>query len=62
MERGEDPDDDDRGPGRAGPLAAVMILIALAVAGFWLVSVLRQQSAIGDCLLARRSNCDALVR
>lgn len=56
------PDRDDDEPSRAGPIAAVLLLIGLAFAGLWLASVLRRQGAVEDCVMARRADCDALVR
>lgn len=58
----EPPEDEDPEDRRTRTLLGVIVLILIVGAGLWLASVLRQQSAIGDCLLARRTNCDALLR
>lgn len=43
-------------------LAGVAITLLLLVLGLFLVRELHAQSAIQDCLMAGRSNCDQLVR
>ena len=53
-------EDDDRNR-QTKALAGLAIVLALAVGGFFLFQHLRRESAIEDCLLAGRSNCDALV-
>jgi hypothetical protein len=57
----EDHDPDREGPSRNATLAAVVLLVLLGLAGYWLATVLRQQGRIEDCVLARRANCNALV-
>ena len=42
-------------------LAALATLLLLLVAGLSLVRVLHHEALIETCLLAGRSNCDALV-
>lgn len=42
-------------------LVGVVIILVLLVSGLFLVQHLRQASAVGDCLLAGRRNCDLLV-
>lgn len=43
-------------------LAGVAIVLLLLVLGLFLVRELHAQSAIEDCLMAGRSNCDQLVQ
>jgi len=43
-------------------LAGVAITLLLLVLGLFLVRALHTQSAIEDCLMAGRSNCDQLVQ
>ena len=42
-------------------LAALALLLALALGGLLLYRGLRHEGAIEDCLLAGRTNCDALA-
>lgn len=42
-------------------LAAFALILALAFAGVYLIIHLRAVGKIEDCLLAQRSNCDALI-
>lgn len=42
-------------------LAGFALILVLALLGFYLVVHLRTVGKIEDCLLAQRSNCDALV-
>ena len=42
-------------------LAAMAVILALIVIGLFLVHTLRTATAIEDCLLAGRRNCDKLV-
>jgi hypothetical protein len=42
-------------------LAGFVLILALAIVGFYLVIHLRAVGRIEDCLLAQRSNCDALL-
>jgi hypothetical protein len=42
-------------------LAGLAFLLALAIFGFYLVVHLQKIGKIEDCLLAQRSNCDALL-
>ncbi len=43
-------------------LAGVAVTLLLLVLGLFLVRALHNQSAIGDCLMSGRSNCDRLVQ
>ncbi len=59
--RQADDDDDDEDSGRqTRALAALALVLAIAVVGFLLVQYLKQASEVEDCLLAHRSNCDAV--
>ena len=42
-------------------LAGLALILALALIGFYLIIQLRAVAGIEDCLLAQRSNCDALI-
>jgi hypothetical protein len=42
-------------------LAAFVLILALAIVGFYLIIHLRAVGKVEDCLLARHSNCDALI-
>ena len=42
-------------------LAALAFALLLVVVGLFLVKALHEKSAIENCLMAGRSNCDALV-
>lgn len=42
-------------------LAGLAFLLALALIGFYLIVQLQKVGRVEDCLLAQRSNCDALV-
>jgi hypothetical protein len=46
---------------RTVALAGLAVTLALLVASFYLVMRLHKVSAIEDCLLAGRRNCDLLV-
>jgi hypothetical protein len=43
-------------------LASMALVLALALVGSYLVASLRKEGQIEDCLLARRTNCDALLQ
>ena len=51
-------DDDDR---KTAGLAGLCVLLALVVAGLFLVKHLHAVSAIEDCLLTGRTNCEKVV-
>lgn len=51
-------DEQDR---QTSALLGLALTLALVVAGLFLVQHLHKVSAIEDCLLAGRSNCDVLV-
>jgi hypothetical protein len=56
----EDPDAADANRQTAS-LAGVAITLLLLVVGLYLVRTLHAESAIEDCLMAGRRNCDMLV-
>lgn len=43
-------------------LAAIAVILLLMVAGLYLTKTLRRSTAIEDCMMAGRSNCDRLVQ
>ena len=53
--------DDDDGSRQTRTLAALALVLALAVGAFFLVQQLRREGSIEDCLMAGRSNCNALT-
>lgn len=53
-----DKDDSER---QTRSLAGLAVVLALAVAALFLVQHLRREGQIEDCLMAGRSNCDALI-
>lgn len=44
-------------PSRKGPMIALLVIVALVLAGMWLQQHLRATSIMEDCLLAGRKNC-----
>ena len=60
--RMQDGDDQEAANRQTASLAGVAITLLLLVLGLYLVRALHSQSAIGDCLMAGRSNCDRLVQ
>ncbi len=54
--------DDEDNNRRTGALIGLAIALALIVAGLFLVQYFRHQTAIEDCLLAHRTDCDTLTR
>lgn len=46
---------------RTASLVGIVIILLLLVGGLFLVHRLRSSTAIEDCLMAGRRNCDALV-
>jgi hypothetical protein len=49
--------DDDADQRRSAALIGLIIILALAIAGVWLVRELREKSALEDCLMSGRTNC-----
>jgi hypothetical protein len=58
MRRRSDDDDDAR---QTRGLMALALVLSLALAASYLVERLRKEGQIEDCLLAQRTNCDALL-
>ena len=42
---------------RSRALAAIVLVVALLVGGFWLMQHLRASAALQDCVMAGRTNC-----
>jgi len=51
---------DDGGGNRRGALIGLVITALLVVAGYYLMTVLRHQGQVEDCLMSGRSNCAPL--
>jgi len=49
--------DDDGGGNRRGALIGLVITALLVLAGYYLMTVLRRQGQMEDCLMSGRSNC-----
>jgi len=49
--------DDEADQRRSAELIGLIIIIALAIAGVWLVRELREKSQLEDCLMSGRTNC-----
>ena len=52
--------DDDGGGSRRGALIGLVVTALLVVAGYYLMTVLRHQGQMEDCLMSGRSNCAPL--
>ena len=53
-------DEQDDGPepeSRRPAVIGLLVVLALAVAGYFLVTVLRQNANLEDCLMSGRKNC-----
>lgn len=48
---------DSEGPNRRGLMVAVVAIVLLVLAGWWISSALRQNAAVQDCVMQGRSNC-----
>jgi hypothetical protein len=57
MDRRSEDGDDEAGQRRSAALIGLIIILALAIAGVWLVRELREKSRLEDCLMAGRHNC-----
>jgi hypothetical protein len=54
----QDPNDrNDEGGNRRGALIGLVVTALLVVAGYYLMTVLRHQGQMEDCLMSGRSNC-----
>ena len=52
--------DDDGGGNRRGALIGLAVTAVLVIAGYYLMTVLRDQGKMEDCLMSGRSNCAPL--
>jgi hypothetical protein len=53
-----DPNDQDDGDGnRRGALIGLVITALLVIAGYYLMTVMRHEGQVEDCLMSGRSNC-----
>jgi hypothetical protein len=56
--RDDSPQDQDRGlDSRRPALIGLVVVLALVVAGYFLVTALRQNANLEDCLMSGRRNC-----
>jgi hypothetical protein len=55
-----EPDDDDGGGSRRGALIGLAIAAVLVIAGYYLMTALRNQGNMEDCLMSGRTNCAPL--
>ena len=53
-------DHDDGGGNRRGAVIGLIITALLVIAGYYLMTVLRDQGKMEDCLMSGRSNCAPL--
>ena len=53
--------DQDAADRRTTSLAGLAVIIAILVVSMWLTKQLQRKSAIENCLMAGRINCDMLV-
>jgi len=49
--------EDEADQRRSAALIGLIIILALAIAGVWLVRELREKSRLEDCLMSGRHNC-----
>jgi hypothetical protein len=50
-------DPEGEAPHRRGALVAIVVILLLGVAGWWISARLRQASSIQDCVMQGRRNC-----
>jgi len=53
-------DDDDGGGSRRAALAGLVATLLIVVAGYYLLTALRDQGKVEDCLMSGRTNCAPL--
>jgi hypothetical protein len=51
---------DDGGGNRRGALIGLLITAVLVLAGYYLMTVLREQGKMQDCMMSGRTNCAPL--
>ncbi len=54
------PNDHDDGGNRRGALIGLAIAVVLVLAGYYLMTALRNQGKMEDCLMSGRTNCAPL--
>jgi hypothetical protein len=57
MNKRSEDGDDEGDQRRSAALIGLIIILALAIAGVWLVRELREKSQLEDCLMSGRTNC-----
>lgn len=53
----EDPNDHDEPESRVPALIGFAVVVALVVVAYWVVTALRQNGKLEDCLMSGRTNC-----
>ena len=55
------PQDNDQQPeSRRGAVIGLIVVFLLVVIGYWLMTALRHESQLEDCMMAGRKNCAPL--
>jgi hypothetical protein len=57
----EDDAEEESAQRRTGGLAGIVIVLLLLIGGLFLIKQLHTASAIQDCVMSGRSDCDVLV-
>jgi flagellar biogenesis protein FliO len=57
MDNRSEDGEDEADQRRSAALIGLIIILALAIAGVWLVRELREKSRLEDCLMSGRTNC-----
>ena len=52
--------DDDGGASRRAALAGLVITLLIVIVGYYLMTALRDQGKVEDCLMSGRTNCAPL--
>lgn len=42
-------------------LAAAIVVVAILIAGYWLMTTMHRHGIVEECLMQRRRNCDQLM-
>jgi hypothetical protein len=53
----DDPHEPDNGGSRRGAVIGLAVTVLLVVVAYYLMTALREQGRLEDCLMARRTNC-----